>query len=401
MAPAVFVDMKTVRADSFNRLNTGIAEFNRVLGGGLVPGSYLVLSGEPGAGKTTLATQIMVELSLAGRKVGYVSGEESEAQAKMRFERIGADPESAEFLMSIETSVERVVEAISERDFDLVIIDSIQTMFSEGLAGSPGSIAQVRECGSKLQRIAKESHTSILLIGQITKSGEMAGPKEFEHAVDVVLTFEGDRREQYRVLRADKNRFGSTDEIAVFEMTGAGLDAIEDPSKLFIEQHDSSFPGAVICPVLEGTRVMMCEIQALVRGSNSPMPARVARGLDQKRVQMLLAVLDQHLGFRAGSNDVFLNVSAGMKVEEPALDLAICTAIISAYKSRPVKDRTAVFGEVSLLGKLRPAAQSDRRKQEAARLGYQAIEPGRALKETIESVLGAEIETEDENPDEN
>lgn len=390
---ASFRDLSEVRADEYQRDTTGIIELDRVLGGGIVPGSYIVLAGEPGSGKTTISTQLIIRLSSAGKKVAYVSGEESEAQTRMRFERLGADFGAYPLPISNETSVERICEAIEGHGFDFVVVDSIQTLFSEGVPGAPGSVSQVRECAHKLLKVAKDSGSSVLLIGHVTKDGDMAGPRTLEHMVDVVLAFEGDRAEQHRMLRSAKNRFGSTDEIAVFEMTGTGLVGIEDASKLFLSEHTKGIPGSAIGAIQEGTRIVLCEVQALVRpNNNSPNPIRAARGLDPRRVQMLLAVLSRKCGYRLGSMDVFLNVAGGLKVDEPAIDLAVCLAVASACDSRPVLDSVCAFGEVSLLGEVRPAPQAERRRKEAQRLGFSTLEPTGALRNAIKDALGAPVD---------
>ena len=364
---AAFQELRSISEQSKNRVSLGVSELDRVLGGGLVPGSYLVLAGEPGAGKTTLASEICITLASRGSRVAYLSGEESPAQARMRFERLGWKEE--DIYISSETSVERVCRAIEEENFDLLVVDSIQTVFSENVSGAPGSVSQVRECGQALLRAAKSGSTSVLLIGQVTKGGEMAGPRLLEHMVDTVLQFEGDRREQLRILRAIKNRFGTTDEIGLFEMTGEGLRSIEDPSGLFAEENQR-LPGAVLSATIEGTRPVLCEIQALLNPSNAPQPVRAVRGLDPKRVQMLLAVLQRKLGVRTGSFDVYLNVSGGLRVDDPGVDLAVCLAILSAAEDKPLRERYCVFGEVSLLGLVRAAPQADRRVRESERLQY-------------------------------
>lgn len=368
LAPAAsFQPLKEVSEQSSERISLGVGELDRVLGGGLVPGSYIVLAGEPGAGKTTLASEICIELARTGKKVGYLSGEESPAQARMRFQRLGWKEEGIQ--ISAETSVERVCQAIEEEAFDLLVVDSIQTVFSEDVSGAPGSVSQVRECGQKLLRAAKSGSTSVLLVGQVTKGGEMAGPRILEHMVDAVLQFEGDRREQLRILRAIKNRFGTTDEIGLFEMTGEGLQGIEDPSGLFAEEN-RRLPGSVLSATIEGTRPVLCEIQALLNPSNAPQPIRAVRGLDPKRVQMLLAVLQRKVGVRTGSFDVYLNVSGGLRVDDPGVDLAVCLALLSAAEDKPLAKNYCAFGEVSLLGIVRPAPQADRRARECQRLQY-------------------------------
>lgn len=388
-SPAVFSPLADANTKAAPRTKTGIGELDRVLGGGLVQGSYLVLAGEPGAGKTTLASEICMKLSKEGAKVGYVSGEESEAQARMRFQRLGWK-EDTDIMISSETGVERVCSAVEQDGFDLLVVDSIQTMLSEQIPGAPGSVSQVRECGQHLLRAAKSGKTSVLLIGQVTKGGEMAGPRLLEHMVDAVLQFEGDRREQLRILRAVKNRFGTTDEIGVFEMTGEGLRGVDDPSKALAET-SGALPGAALTATIEGSRPVVCEIQALVSPSNAPQPARAVRGLDAKRVQMLLAVLQRSLGARFGSFDVYVNVSGGLKVDDPGTDLAVCLALLSAIEDKPLKNRYCSYGEVSLLGLVRPAPQAERREKEAERLGYTPLTgPGKDLASLLRGALEVE-----------
>jgi DNA repair protein RadA/Sms len=383
---AEFQNLAEVSQLEHARLSSGIDELDRVLGGGLVPGSYLVLAGEPGAGKTTMASEMMLQLVRDGRQVAYVSGEESTAQARLRFERLGADFTELALPISIETSVERVAQAIADNTFDLIVVDSVQTMFSEAVPGAPGSVSQVRECGYQLMQAAKTTGTSVLLIGQVTKGGEMAGPRTLEHMVDVVLAFEGDRKEQYRILRAVKNRFGSTDEIGVFEMTATGLAGIADPSQLFLGS-GAALPGAATTAIIEGTRPVLCEIQALVTPSNLPQPVRASTGIDPRRTQMLLAVMSRKAGYRLGSMDVFINVAGGLKITEPAADLAVCLAVASALEGRPTKAQRCAFAEVSLLGEVRSAPQSERRRREAERLGYTAVILDGGLRQVLQANL--------------
>jgi DNA repair protein RadA/Sms len=397
---AAFRDLSEVSASEHDRTSTGIPELDRVLGGGLVPGSYIILAGVPGAGKTTVATQAIISLASAGVKTAYVSGEESEAQARMRFERLGADFGAYPLPISSESGVERVCEAIEANGYDFVVVDSIQTMISEGLPGRPGSITQVAECGDRLRATAKSTGTTILLVGQVTKDGDMAGPRLLEHMVDVVLQFEGERDEQMRVLRAVKNRFGSTDEIGVFEMTGQGLEGIPDPSSIFLAERDFSISGSAVCAALEGTRIVLCEIQALVRPSNSPMPMRQAMGIDSKRLSMLLAVMSK-AGYYTGSYDVFVKVIGGFMIGEPAADLAVCVALASAFERRATKPNVCAYGEVTLQGKVRAAAQAERRGKEADRLGYVGLETAGTLKSVLASALGSVVEEAEALTEEN
>ena len=389
---ADFTNLADVKADEHERTSSGIAELDRVLGGGVVPGSLIVMAGEPGAGKTTLASEVVINLAKGGR-VAYISGEESAAQARMRFERLGAKLDEINLPLSIETSIERICQSIDSGLYDLVVVDSIQTVFSEASPGAPGSVSQVRECTHQLMRAAKSSGVSVIIVGQVTTDGEMAGPRALEHLVDVVLAFEGDRREQFRILRSVKNRFGSTDEIGVFEMTETGLHGISDASGFFAPDRDKSLPGSALCTVIEGSRPVLCEIQALVEPSNFVQPIRASITINPRRMQMLLAVLSRKAGYRLGSMNVFLNVAGGLKVDEPAADLAICLAVASAYAGRPVKEGICAFGEVSLLGEVRGASQGERRRREAERLGYTALQITKGdLGAIIESALGEEVE---------
>lgn len=386
-----FSEAKTLKLEEVEQVNydrdtTGIEELDRVLGGGMVHGSYLILSGEPGAGKTTLASELIINLDKKGKKVLYVSGEESPSQLKMRFERLGSLGKN-NINLSNEVSVEKIIKTIESEGYDCVVIDSIQTMLSEQMSGAPGSLAQVRETGSMLMRAAKSTGTTILVIGQVVKSGEIAGPRALEHMVDAVLLFEGDRREQYRILRTAKNRFGSTDEIGVFEMREEGLKGISDPSELFISEGDAELSGAAYTVLIQGSRPVMAEIQALANASNAPQPIRAVRGMDQKRVQMLLAVLQRHCQVRVASYDIYINISGGLKIDDPGTDLAVCLAVASAINESRVPAKTAAFGEVSLLGKCRPAASSSRREKEAKRLGYNALTGNGQLAEIIRDNL--------------
>jgi len=350
------------------RTATGISELDRVLGGGLVPGTGIVLAGEPGAGKTTLASDIVINLAKQ-QKVAYFSGEESKAQIKTRLERLGASADAG-IPLSDEIGVERICAAINEHNLDFVVIDSIQSVFSEEVSGVPGSISQVKEAAHQIMRAAKSHGTSVLIIGQVIKSGDMAGPRVLEHLVDVVLTFEGDRRHQHRILRASKNRYGSTDEVGVFEMTSTGMLGVEDLAALFVED-DQGLAGSAVTAVIEGSRALLCAIQVLVSPSDLPQPIRAVRGMDPKRVQMLLAVMRQRAGFSAiGSMDIYVNVAGSLKIEDPGCDLAVCLALASALENEPLAERYCAYGEVSLLGMVRPAPQGQRRGKEANRLGY-------------------------------
>lgn len=363
-----FSPLDQINEADYRRLPTSIAELDRVLGGGLVPGSYIVLAGEPGAGKTTLSSQLAISLSRSGKKVAYVSGEESLPQAKLRFERLGGI--DSDVLLSDERSVEKICASVKEEGFDLIIVDSIQTVRSSESPSIPGSLSQVRECASQLLEAAKSSNTSVLLVGQVTKDGDMAGPRALEHIVDVVLTFEGDRREQNRILRAAKNRFGSSEEVALFAMSPDGLVEITEPHIAFLDNPSLNLPGQALCCTIEGSRPIICDIQVLAAPSNLPQPVRAARGFDQKRLQMLLAVLSRRAGLATSSMDIYLNISGGLKLDDPGADLAVCAAINSAVSMEPCPDNAVYFGEVSLLGQVRPASQAERRVRECERLGF-------------------------------
>jgi DNA repair protein RadA/Sms len=399
--PAAFTSvLEAGAAGEIERMSSGIPELDRVLGGGFVPGFYGLIAGEPGAGKSTLTNQLAVAMSRAGRRVGIASGEESNQQIKLRLDRL-TDNNTPDIGVSNEVSAERLYQSIAGGEFDLLIIDSVNTVFSEEVPGEPGGPQQMRACAAIFQRAAKEHGTSVFLVGQVTKDNAVAGPRMLEHAVDAFLIFEGDRREQYRILRAMKNRFGSTDEIGVFEMTGHGLEAVEDPSALFVTGRDFPAPGAVVTAAIEGTRPVLCEIQALVNPSNLPQPVRASRGLDVNRSRLLLAVLARKAGYRKlGQSDVFLNVAGGLKVDEPSIDLAVCAAIASAATGRPVKDKLCVIGEVTLLGEVRRPNQADRRAHEAERQGLETPPFEGKLADVLEKVLVAESIEENLDDDE-
>lgn len=365
---ARFEELEGVSPNAHSRSTTGIADLDRVLGGGLVPGSFNVISADPGAGKSTLASQMLAKLSRAGRKVALVAAEESAGQVKLRFDRLGES--GAGVQITQETAIERVIEGVLSAGHDLVVVDSIQTVYSLESSGTPGSVTQVRECGQALMRLAKEHGVTVFMIAQVTKEGTLAGPRMLEHMVDVVLSLEGDRDGQFRVLRAVKNRFGSTDEIGVFTMTGAGLEGVEDPSAAFITRRSVPAIGSVLCPVIEGSRPVLVEVQALATPSNLQQPIRACRGIAPDRFRMLMAVLSRRCNLRLGTYDIYLNLGGGLKVDEPALDLACCLAVASAYKDKELAPGTAAAGEVTLLGEVRPAPQVERRRAEVARLGY-------------------------------
>jgi len=357
-----------VKAEEVERIPTGVAELDRVLGGGLVPASLVLVGGEPGVGKSTLLLSALAAISKHRRAV-LVTGEESTAQVKLRAARLGG-AEQVEILA--ETELEAVCATLEQERPDVCVIDSVQTLYSSELGSAPGSVGQVREAAARLLRVAKKSGVATILVGHVTKDGAVAGPRVLEHLVDCVLQFEGDRYHEHRVLRASKNRFGSTNELAVFEMTGGGLVGVPEPSELFGRSVDGEIGAAVGC-VLEGSRPLLLEIQALVAPTDLAMPRRVGTGVDPKRLAMIVAVLSRHARIALGQADVFVNVAGGVRIDEPGADLAIGLAIVSAAKGAPVQAKTAAFGEIGLTGRLRPATQSERRLEECAKLGLSAV----------------------------
>jgi len=355
------------------RIATPDQELNRVLGGGIVPGSLILIGGEPGIGKSTLMLQLA--LSLKKAKILYVSGEESEQQIKMRAERLSTKPQDSNenFYMLAETGTKNIFQAIETVQPNLVIIDSIQTLHSHMLDSSAGSIGQVRQCAGELMKFAKETNTPVFLVGHITKDGMLAGPKVLEHMVDTVLQFEGDRHLAYRILRTTKNRFGSTSEIGIYEMLGNGLREVSNPSEILISQKDGQLSGATIGATIEGNRPLLIEIQSLVSPASYGTPQRTPTGFDQKRLNMLLAVLEKRCGFRMGTQDVFVNMAGGIYVEDPAIDLALCISIISSMEEIPVSDKVCFAAEIGLGGELRAVNRIDQRISEAEKLGFQEI----------------------------
>jgi DNA repair protein RadA/Sms len=370
--PRPVLRLVDVEADEAERIPTGVPELDRVLGGGIVPASLVLVGGEPGVGKSTLLLSALAAISRGGRRALLVTGEESSAQVSLRAARLGG-AEAVEILA--ETELEAVC-AVLERERPAVcVIDSVQTLYSAELGSAPGSVAQVREAAARLLRVAKELGIATLLVGHVTKDGAVAGPRVLEHLVDCVLQFEGDRYHAHRVLRAVKNRFGSTNELGVFEMTGRGLAGVPDPSELF-GRTVAGEPGAAVACVLEGTRPLLLEIQALVAPTDLAMPRRVATGVDPKRLAMIVAVLSRHARVALGTADVFVNVAGGVRIDEPGADLAVALAIASAARGSPVREGIAAFGEIGLTGRLRPAAQSERRMEECAKLGLaEAVAP--------------------------
>lgn len=351
------------------RLSLGMTEVDRLLGGGIVPGSLVLIGGEPGIGKSTLSLQI--PLHCKGLKTLYVTGEESAKQVKMRAERLGG--EDADCLIFCETRIEDVIAEADRIRPDLMIVDSVQTMFTDSVESTPGSVSQIKEVAAALLRFAKDSGVPVILIGHITKDGYIAGPKILEHIVDVVFQFEGDNRGSYRVLRSIKNRFGSTSELAVFEMTGTGLREVCNPSELLIPMHEQGLSGTAIAATLDGTRPLLFEVQALVSSAVYGTAQRSATGFDTRRLNMLLAVLEKRAGFRLSAKDVFLNMAGGLRVSDPACDLAVIAAVLSSNFDFAVPSDVCFAGEVGLSGEIRPVSQCDRRVAEAARLGFSKV----------------------------
>src|SRR4051812_29308779 len=363
------------------RLASGIAEFDRVTGGGFVRGSVLLLGGDPGIGKSTLLIQVAATLARAKQRAVYISGEEAVAQVRLRAERLGLA--GAQVELAAETSIEDIVATLGEGEKTprLVIIDSIQTMWTDLVESAPGTVTQVRASAQALIRFAKRSGTAIILVGHVTKDGQIAGPRVVEHMVDAVLSFEGEGSHQFRILRAAKNRFGPTDEIGVFEMTGGGLREIANPSELFLSERDLGSPGTAVFAGIEGSRPLLVEIQALVAPSSLGTPRRAVNGWDQNRLSMVLAVLEAHCGVRLSGHDVYLNVAGGLRIQEPAADLAAAAALVSSLAGSSLPADAVYFGEISLSGAVRPVAQTASRLKEAQKLGFaRAILPdaGRA-----------------------
>jgi DNA repair protein RadA/Sms len=352
------------------RLPSGIAELDRVTGGGFVRGSVLLLGGDPGIGKSTLLIQVTAALARAGQRAVYISGEEAVAQVRLRAERLGLGDAKVE--LAAETAVEDIIATLSEGATPrLVVIDSIQTMWTDVVESAPGTVTQVRGSAQALIRYAKRSGAAVILVGHVTKDGQIAGPRVVEHMVDAVLSFEGEGSHQFRILRAVKNRFGPTDEIGVFEMTGLGLREVSNPSELFLSERDLGSPGTAVFAGIEGTRPLLVEIQALVASTTLGTPRRAVVGWDQSRLSMVLAVLEAHCGVRLGGHDVYLNVAGGLRIVEPAADLAAAAALVSSLTNAPLPADAVYFGEVSLSGAVRPVAQAAARLKEAQKLGFQ------------------------------
>jgi len=355
-------------ADERERMTTGISEMDRVLGGGIVNGSVTLVGGDPGIGKSTLLLQVVNNLAEKDLKILYISGEESAKQIKLRGKRIGAS--SKNIFVLVEIDLDSIIRHIKEISPRVVVVDSIQTMYSPVLTSAPGSVGQVRESSGRLILLAKKTGIPVFLVGHVTKDGSIAGPKVLEHMVDTVLYFEGDSSHAYRIIRAIKNRFGPTNEIGVFEMRSNGLNEVANPSAFFLTERPEGEPGSVVVPSIEGTRPILIEIQSLVNPTNFGMPRRTTIGVDHNRVALLAAVMDKVCGFRLSGHDIFINVAGGMKVDEPAVDLGIVASMASSFLDKPIDKGTVVFGEVGLAGEVRGISQMDVRIKEAARMGF-------------------------------
>jgi DNA repair protein RadA/Sms len=360
--------LEDVAAAPVSRIDLKNGEFNRVLGGGIVPGSMVLIGGEPGIGKSTLALQVALQID---KQILYISGEESPHQIKLRADRLGGDKGNCQILA--ETSLQAIITQLEQVRPELLIIDSIQTLYSEAIESAPGTISQVRECAAQLLRFSKESHIPVVLIGHITKDGSIAGPKALEHIVDTVLQFEGDTHHLYRILRSIKNRFGSTSEIGVFEMTGAGLREILNPSELLISQQPPDLSGSAIAANVEGIRPLLIEVQALVSSAVYGTPQRTSTGFDTRRLSMLLAVLEKRANFKLASKDVYINIAGGLRVDDPAIDLAVVAAILSSTVDIPIEADSCFAGEVGLSGEIRPVTRIEQRLGEADKLGMKRI----------------------------
>jgi DNA repair protein RadA/Sms len=367
------VALEEIEAHELERIATGVAELDRALGGGLVPGQVSLLGGDPGIGKSTLLLQMVSTLSVSPGAL-YVSGEESAEQVALRARRLSLEPSGVRLLA--ETQLERILAALDSGKPRVAVIDSIQTLWSETLQSAPGSVAQVRECAAQLTRHAKRAGTALFMIGHVTKEGAIAGPRVLEHIVDTVLYFEGDPHSSFRMVRAVKNRFGAINELGVFAMTEKGLRGVANPSALFLSQHARAVPGSCVLATLEGTRPLLVEIQALVDEAHSPNPRRLSVGLEQNRLAMLLAVLHRHAGIATWEQDVFVNAVGGVRIGEPAADLAVSLAVVSSLADRAIPEKVLAFGEIGLAGEVRPAPRGQDRLREAAKLGFEkAIVP--------------------------
>jgi len=389
------VPLSEVQAPALRRLKTGIGELDRVLGGGIVPGSLVLIGGAPGIGKSTITGGALGNLAAAGRKVLYISGEESAAQVRLRAERLGEH--ALQVPIVAETDLETVVATLEAERPDVCVVDSVQTLYANGMTGAPGSVGQVREVAGTLMRVAKERNVAVILVGHVTKEGALAGPRVLEHLVDCVLQFEGERERTYRTLRALKNRFGSTNEVGVFEMRDNGLVEVEDASSRFVEEATRA-PGSVVLCAMEGSRPLLVELQALVAPTELVPPRRVANGVDRNRLALVLAVLARHAGLGLGSSDIFVSVAGGVRVDEPGADLAVALALASAARGVPLSSGNrplAAFGEVGLTGELRYVAHADRRLAEAAKFGLEPVLSPDGSARTLRQALRAALDGPD------
>jgi DNA repair protein RadA/Sms len=392
---APVLSLSDIEAIDVPRFGTGIEEFDRVLGGGLVPGGVVLIGGDPGIGKSTLLLQALANISHI-KSTLYVSGEESGAQIAMRARRLDVD--GRDLKLQAEIQLEKILGTLADLKPEVAVIDSIQTVYSDALTSAPGSVAQVRECAAQLTRVAKQTGITIILVGHVTKEGALAGPRVLEHIVDTVLYFEGDTQSSFRLVRAIKNRFGAVNELGVFAMTEKGLKGVSNPSALFLSQHDNQVPGSCVMVTQEGTRPLLVEIQALVDTSHLPNARRLSVGLEQNRLAMLLAVLHRHAGIAAFDQDVFINAVGGVKITEPAADLAVLLAINSSMRNKPLPRGLVVFGEVGLAGEIRPAPRGQERLREAAKLGFSIamIPKANAPKQKLEGMTIVAVERIDE-----
>ena len=380
--------LTSVDTDDDERIRTGIGELDRVLGGGIVQGSLVLVGGDPGIGKSTLLLQVCQKLSAMGKKILYISGEESLKQIKLRADRMGTFSENLYLLC--ETNLELIRSSIERQKPDMAVIDSIQTMYNEEVSSAPGSVSQVRESTNVLLQLAKGLNIAIFIVGHVTKEGTVAGPRVLEHMVDTVLYFEGDRHVSYRILRGVKNRFGSTNEIGVFEMRREGLVEVENPSEYMLSGRPENASGSVVACAMEGTRPILMEIQALVCHSNFGMPRRTAAGLDYNRVNLLMAVLEKRAGLPLSSYDAYVNIAGGIRMNEPASDLGIVMAIASSYKNKPVPEDTIVFGEVGLSGEVRAVTMPEQRVAEARKLGFKVCILPEVSRKSLKNMGGQE-----------
>lgn len=383
------VPLSSIRTDSEERIRTRIEELDRVLGGGIVPGSLMLVGGDPGIGKSTLLLQVCQKLSKEHHKVLYISGEESLKQIKLRAMRMGEFTDDLSLLC--ETNLNTIRTVIEQRKPEIVMIDSIQTMYNEEVSSAPGSVSQVRESTNVLMQLAKGLGISIFIVGHVTKEGTVAGPRVLEHMVDTVLYFEGDRHASYRILRGVKNRFGSTNEIGVFEMRQSGLVEVKNPSEFMLNGKPENASGSVVACSMEGTRPILIEIQALVCQSNFGLPRRTAAGTDYNRVNLLMAVLEKRIGIPLSNYDAYVNIAGGIKMNEPAIDLGLVLAIVSSYKNKPIGDTVITFGEVGLSGEVRAVNMPEQRVSEAKKLGFSTCIIPKVCMESVKNIKGIEV----------